>query len=173
MERDKLEKLLDIACQAPSAKNSQPWHWTVVEDSAQVGRLAGLVIDWMRGIILQSHELGESLGFARVVECWDKGQERICRSAPHVIVAHGDKDWGFGPEDCALALDYLELYAPTLGLGTCWGGYFYRAVNQHPPLFQELALPSDHRAYGAIMVGYPKFNYQRLPLRNPPKVTWR
>lgn len=173
VERDKLEKLLDIACYAPSAKNSQPWHWTVVEDRAEVRRLAGLVVDWMQGIILQSRELGETLGFVRVVEAWDRGQERICRGAPHVILAHGDKNWGFGAEDCTLALDYLELFAPTLGLGTCWGGYFYTAVNQHPPLFEELALPSDHRAYGAIMVGYPKFKYQRLPLRNPPKVTWR
>ena len=173
VEREKLEKLLDIACYAPSAKNSQPWHWTVVKDKDEVHRLAGLVADWMRGIINQSRELGETLGFVRVVEAWDKGIDRICRGAPHIIVAHGDKDWGFGAEDCALALDYLELYALTLDLGTCWGGYFYSAVNQHPPLLQALALPSDHLAYGAIMVGYPKFKYMRLPLRNPPKVVWR
>ena len=69
-----------------------------------------------------------------------------------MIVAHGDKNWGFGAEDTALALSYLELYAPTLGLGTCWAGYFYSAVNAYPPLAQALQLPAKHKAFGAVMV---------------------
>ena len=172
VERVKLEKLLEIACAAPSAKNSQPWHWTVVEDTAEVKRLAGLVIDWMRSVIEQYPKMAEERGLIRVVAAWDAGQERICRGAPHMLVVHGDKNYGFGAEDGALALSYLELLAPTIGLGSCWGGYFYSAVNSYPPLFEALGLPADHRAFGAVMVGYPKLKYQRLPLRNPPKVTW-
>jgi ferredoxin len=68
---------------------------------------------------------------------------------------------------------YFELFAPTLGLGSCWGGYFYSAVNAYPPLFEALGLPADHRAYGAVMVGYAKLKYQRLPLRNEPRVSWK
>jgi nitroreductase/NAD-dependent dihydropyrimidine dehydrogenase PreA subunit len=172
VEREKLEKLLEIACYAPSAKNRQPWHWLVVEDTEEVRRLAGMVVDWMKGIIEMDRELGETLGLVRVVESWERGDERVCRGAPHVIIVHGDKDWAFGSEDGALALDYLSLFAPTLGLGTCWGGFFYTAVNQHPPLFERLDLPADHRALGAMMVGYPKFSYKRLPRRNPPRLRW-
>lgn len=173
VERVKLEKLLEIACYAPSAKNKQPWHWLVVEKSAEVRRLAGMVIEWMRGFIEKNRKLAEGLGFVRVVGEWDRGDERICRGAPHIIVVHGNKGWPFGIEDCTLALDYVELYALTLGLGTCWGGYFYTAINQYPPLFETLGLPTDHKAYGAMMVGYPRFEYRRLPRRNPPRVTWR
>jgi nitroreductase/NAD-dependent dihydropyrimidine dehydrogenase PreA subunit len=172
VERQKLEKLLEIACFAPSAKNSQPWHWTVIEAPTEVRRLAGMVIDWMRSVIKQHPRQAEQRGLVRVVSAWDAGQERICRGAPHVIVVHGDKDYGFGAEDGALALSYLELFAPTLGLGSCWGGYFYSAVNSYPPLFETLDLPSDHRAFGAVMVGYAKLKYQRLPLRNEPRVNW-
>jgi nitroreductase len=172
VEREKLEMLLNMACYAPSAKNRQPWHWLVVEDRAEVRELAGMVIDWMRSIIEMDRELALNLGFVRAVEAWERGDERICRGAPHVIVVHGDKNWAFGSEDGALALDYLSLFAITLGLGTCWGGFFYSAVNQYPPLFERLNLPADHRAYGAIMVGYPKFSYKRLPKRNPLRVRW-
>jgi nitroreductase/NAD-dependent dihydropyrimidine dehydrogenase PreA subunit len=173
VERHKLEKLLEIACFAPSAKNSQPWHWTVIEDPAGVRRLAGMVIDWMRSVIKQNPKQAEQRGFVRVVSAWEAGEERICRGAPHVIVVHGDKDYGFGAEDGALALSYFESFAPSLGLGSCWGGYFYSAVNAYPPLFQALDLPSDHRAFGAVMVGYAKLKYQRLPLRNQPRVNWK
>jgi nitroreductase/NAD-dependent dihydropyrimidine dehydrogenase PreA subunit len=172
VERDKLEKLLEIACFAPSAKNNQPWHWTVVVEPDHVRQLAGLVIDWMHAVIEQYPEQAESRGLPRVVAAWNAGEERVCRGAPHVIVVHGDKDYAFGAEDGALALSYLELFAPTLGLGSCWAGYFYSAVNAFPPLFEALALPADHRAYGAVMVGYPQLRYQRLPLRNKPRITY-
>ena len=125
VERATLEKLLEIACSAPSAKNSQPWHWTVVESAAEVRRLSGLVIDYMRGFIAEKPKVAAMLSFTRVVAAWDSGIERVCRGAPHVIVVHADKNYGFGAEDTALALSYLELYAPVLGLGTCWAGYFY------------------------------------------------
>jgi nitroreductase len=137
VERHKLEKLLEIACFAPSAKNSQPWYWTVVEDPADVRRFAEMVIDWMRNIIAQFPEQAEVRGLPRVVAAWDAGQERICQGAPHIIVVHGDKEYGFGAEDGALGL------------------------------------PAEHRAFGAVMVGYPQLRYQRLPLRNIPRVSWR
>ncbi|MFO7706939.1 MAG: nitroreductase family protein [Desulfobacterales bacterium] len=172
VERAKLDKLLEVACCAPSAKNNQPWHWTVVERPADVRRLAGLVVEWMRGVIAEKPKVAATLSFTRVVSAWDSGFERVCRGAPHVLVAHGDKNYGFGAEDTALALSYLELYAPVLGLGTCWAGYFYSAVNAYPPLFEALKLPARHKALGALMVGYPAFRYRRLVPRKPPKVTW-
>ena len=172
VERDKLEKLLEIACFAPSAKNNQHWHWTVVENPADVKKMAGMVIDWMRSIIKKYPQQAEERGLPRVVEAWDGGQERICRGAPHVIVVHGDKDYVLGAEDSATALSYLELYAPTLGLGSCWGGYFFSAVNAYQPLFEALGIPADHKAFGAAMVGYPKLRYQRLPLRKQPRINW-
>jgi nitroreductase/NAD-dependent dihydropyrimidine dehydrogenase PreA subunit len=168
-----LEKLLEIACSAPSAKNMQPWHWVVVQKPAEVRRLAAMVIDWMRTVILDSPEVAEAMGLIRVVAAWDEGYERICRGAPHVIVVHADNDWGFAAEDCTLALSLLDLYATSIGLGACWGGYFYKAVNAYPPLFEALGLPSDHLAFGAMMVGYPKYKYQRIPIRNRPRVTWK
>lgn len=170
--REKLARLLEMACYAPSARNSQPWHWTVVENPADVKKMAGMVIDWMRAVIKKYPQVAEERGLTRVVAAWDGGRERVCRGAPHVIVVHGDKDYVLGPQDSATALSYLELYAPSLGLGTCWGGYFFSAVNAYPPLSEALDIPGGHKAFGAVMVGYPKLKYQRLPRRNTPKVAW-
>ena len=173
VERVKLEKLLEVACCAPSAKNNQPWFWTIVEERADVERYASMVIEWMRSVIEKFPEQAEMRGLPRVVAGWDSGEDRVCRGAPHIIVVHGDKDYGFGSEDGALALSYFELFAQTLGLGSCWAGYFYSAINAHRPLFDALGLPAGHRAFGAVMVGYPKLRYQRMPLRNRPNVSWK
>lgn len=173
VNRDKLNKLLEIATYAPSAKNMQPWHWVVIQESSEVKRLAGLVIDWMRAVIKEKPELARQKAFDRAVAAWKRGKDPVCRGASHLIVVHADKNWAFGSEDCSCALTFIDLFAPLLGLGTCWAGYFYTAANAYQPLFEALGVHPDHRVFGAMMVGYPKFTYHRLPLRNPPRVTWK
>jgi nitroreductase/NAD-dependent dihydropyrimidine dehydrogenase PreA subunit len=171
--RNVLEKLIEVAEAAPSARNEQPWHWTVVQEPAEVRRLAGTVIDWMRTVIEAEPGSERAVGYSRGVAAWEQGSDRICRGAPHVIVAHGDKEWAFGAEDCALALSLLDLYATSIGLGVCWAGFVYSATNNYPPLFDLLGLPAGHRAFGAAMVGYPKFKYPRIPVRKEARVTWK
>lgn len=171
--RNDLEKLVEVAGLAPSAKNRQPWHWVVVQDRTEVARLAGMVMEWVRLVIKGAPREAEEMGLPRVVAAWDEGYDRILRGAPHVIVAHADKTWPFSAEDCTLALSHLDLYAAAIGLGACWAGYFYKAVNAYPPLFEALGLPAGHLAYGAMMIGYPRFRYRLIPRRNPPRITWK
>jgi hypothetical protein len=47
------------------------------------------------------------------------------------------------------------------------------AANFWPPMAEALELPEQHVSFGAMIVGYPKFKYQRLPLRKEPKISWR
>ena len=171
--RDTLGKLIEIAGYAPSAHNARPVHLLVIEDSTEVRRLAGEVIDWMRLVIKDSPSLAEALHLDRVVGFWESGKDPICRNAPHLIIAHAPEIGGMPHEDCILALAYLELAAPTLGLGATWAGYIMAAIVFHPPFTEALNLPEGHKGFGAIMVGYHKFKYLRLPLRSSPTVTWR
>lgn len=171
--KETLEKLLEVACSAPSAKNKQPWHWIVVQEPQEVRRVAGLVVEGMQAFLESDPEEGKTRGYHRVVAAWDSGIDRVCREAPHLIIVHAEQDWTYAPEDTALALSLLDLYATSIGLGVCWGGYIYKAINTFPPLFDALGLPSGHLAFGAVMVGYPKFKYQRIPVRNQTHVTWK
>ena len=168
-----LEDLLSVACSAPSGKNRQPWHWIVVESRSEIQNLASKVIEWMRTVVKDNPDEAMKRRFDRAVCYWDKGYDSICRGAPYLIVVHCKNDWPFNAEDCALALGQLDFYATSIGLGTCWGGYFYKAVNRYKPLFDALGLPADHLAFGALMVGYPKIKYLRIPKRNAPRVVWK
>jgi nitroreductase/ferredoxin len=171
--RDLLQKLIETARYAPTGHNSQSVHWMVIEDPTEVRRLAGLVADWMRSLLAQRAEFALSMRMDRIVDSWDKGIDRILRSAPHLVVAHWLSTMPISQASCFIALAYLELAAPSLGLGTCWAGYFTTAANFYPPLQEALALPQSHLPYGATMIGYPKYSYQRMPPRNKPEITWR
>ncbi|UCF84699.1 MAG: nitroreductase family protein [Desulfobacteraceae bacterium] len=173
VERELLTKLIDIARFAPSGHNLQPVRWRVIYDSDEVRRLAGHVIDWMRHMLKEQPTLARGLHMDRVVASWESGMERICRGAPHVIVAHAPKEERTAPAACTIALAYLELAVPSFGLGACWAGYFNAAATMWPPMLQALGLPEGHICFGAMMIGYPKYKYHRLPRRNEAQITWR
>jgi nitroreductase/NAD-dependent dihydropyrimidine dehydrogenase PreA subunit len=173
VERDLLSRLIHVARFAPSGHNLQPVEWRVVYDSRQVVDLAGIVIDWMRRLIQDQSPLVEAMHLDRVVQSWEEGTERIFRGAPHVVIAHAHKDNRAAQTSCIIALTYFELMAPALGLGACWAGYFTSAALLWPPMLHALDLPAGHVVFGAMMVGYPRYQYHRLPPRNEPGITWR
>jgi len=171
--RELLAKLIDIAHYAPSGTNAQPVQWLVVEDPQETRRLAGLVVDWMRQVIKANRELAAVLRFDHMVGAWIMGIDVPLRGAPHVIAAHAPKNQPLAEGSCCIALTYLELAAYSMGLGACWAGYFHLAAANHPPLQEALGLPDGHQCFGAMMVGYPRCRFRRIPLRNEPKVIWR
>jgi nitroreductase/NAD-dependent dihydropyrimidine dehydrogenase PreA subunit len=173
VDRDVLTKLIELASFAPSGHNTQPVNWLVIYDRDEVQRLAAIVAEWMGSLIIEGSPLAAALHMDRVVAAWETGKDRICRGAPHVLVAHAPKDERTAPAACTIALTHLELATPAFGLGACWAGYFNAAANLWPPMAAALDLPQGHVSFGAMMVGQPKFKYSRLPLRNAPKTTWR
>ncbi|MEJ2657168.1 MAG: nitroreductase family protein [Desulfobacterales bacterium] len=158
---------------APSGHNLQPVKWLVVYETDEVLRMTELVIDWMRHLIKEDSPLAATMNLNRIVSFWESGNDLICRNAPHIIVAYAQKDDRTAPAACTIALTYLTLAAPSFDLGTCWAGYFNTAATFWGPMQQELGLPEGNINFGAMMVGYPKFKYQRMPLRNEAEITWR
>ena len=173
VERDLISKMIELAAYAPSGHNTQPVNWKVIYDSDEVQRLAGIVADWMRSLIKEGSPLASMLHMDRVLAAWEAGYDRICRGAPHVIVAHAPENERTAPAGCTIAMTYLELAATAFGLGACWAGYFNVAANSWPPMAEALNLPEGHVSFGAMMVGNPKYKYQRIPLRNEPIISWR
>ncbi|MGE5417945.1 MAG: nitroreductase family protein [Acidobacteriota bacterium] len=173
IDRPLIEKIIDIARYAPSGHNTQPVHWLVIDDKTQIHRLSGLVIEWMRYIISNMPEIASALHMEDLVQKWDQGIDRVCRDAPCIIMAHAPSGVSTSQGSCTIALTHLEMAAYAYHLGACWAGYLGAAAGSFPPLIQELALPEGHQAFGAMMIGHPKFAYHRIPPRVEPRITWR
>jgi nitroreductase/NAD-dependent dihydropyrimidine dehydrogenase PreA subunit len=171
--RETLEKLIDIASYAASGHNTQPLSWLIIEDSQEVRRLAGMVVDWMRVAMKEMPGLADFLHFDSIVNDWDQGRDRIMRSAPHAIVVHAPADDMMAPGDAPIALTYLEIASYGLGLGACWAGFLMLGATFSTPVLEALQLPEGHKYMGALMVGYPQYKYSRIPLKNKPSIVWR
>jgi len=168
-----IERLLDIVRYAPTSGNSQSIRWLVVHNTDEVRRLTGLAVDWMRTVMVSDAPFNAYFNFEGIVRSWDKGNDPVCRKAPHLVVAYAHKGSLVAETDAVIALSHLEIIAPSFGLGTCWAGFFQLAASQWEPLRTALDLPVDHLPIHAMMLGYPLLRYQRPPKRNPATITWR
>lgn len=171
--RDTLENLIEVARHAPSGHNSQPVSWQVFENKEELNRLASITVDWMRFMVKNAPQVASLMHFDLVISAWERGKDRILRGAPNLVIAHAPADLMPAQAACIIALTYMELHAASLGLGTCWAGYFNAAATMYQPMKDALELPSGHQSFGALMVGYPKYIYKRIPLRNKPLVSWK
>jgi nitroreductase/NAD-dependent dihydropyrimidine dehydrogenase PreA subunit len=173
LDRGILEKLIDIARYAPSGHNVQPVSWIVISGRDKLKVLVDLVAEWMRAAAKENPVLDSAMKISMVADSWSIGVDVITRGAPHVVVAHAPRLYGpVGQEGCIIALAYLELVAHSLGVGACWAGYFEMAAINYPPLQRALNVPEGNRPYGAMMLGWPKYEYSRIPLRKEPDVRW-
>jgi nitroreductase len=114
--REKLEKILEAARLAPSARNTQPWHFIAVTNA-------------------KTRKILSKGTYAK-----------FCAEAPLVIAACGDKkaspDWY--AIDVALAVENMILTAESEGLSTCCVGSFdekeVRETLKVPDNFEVLLL---------------------------------
>jgi nitroreductase len=171
--RDTLEKLIRIATYAPSGHNVQPTQWLVTYEADEVRRLVDLTVDYLRIALRQMPDFAKALHVPEVIEATEAGREKVFHGAPHVILCHAPADERTAPMGCVIALAHLELAASAMGLGACWCGYFNFSAEHHPPLQEALNLPDGHKNFGALAIGYPKYQYQRIPQRDEPRITWR
>ena len=127
--KNKLERVLNAARMAPSAKNKQDWKFIVAKDEEK--RI----------------ELYEA---AR--------QQSFVKEAPVVIAGVAtDPEYKMGCDipggivDLSIALDHLTLQAAEEGLGTCWVGAFDQEKAK-----EILNVPKGCEIVSLMPMGFPK-----------------
>jgi nitroreductase len=163
--KENLLQLVNIAHYAPTASKSQAISYVIVENKNILEKATEIIYEWME----KQLESPSHWSFARHIKTHkETGADTILRDAPHLILATAPKGFKNGRENTISDLTYLELYAPAIGLGSCWAGLFEMCVfSNYLPLIQLFNIPEDKVITGAVMVGYPKYKFKRLVDRNP------
>ncbi|MFA5394507.1 MAG: 4Fe-4S binding protein [Methanomicrobiales archaeon] len=164
-------QVLDVVRYAPSGSNVRPVEWTVVHDPKDVRRAAELTIEWLKTLINTTHPLNVYAPI--LIRAWEKGQDVICRDAPHLLVAHVPENTPIASVDGIIALTHFDIAAPAFGIGTCWAGFITMAALSYEPLKEELGIPSGRTCAFAMLFGHPKYKTYGLPRRSPATVTWK
>lgn len=137
VEREKLMTCLEAARLAPSASNSQPWSFLVVDDP-----------------VLRDRFCKDTFNGPYFINSF-------CKKAPVILVVISERSKFFtriaavfrGTQfyllDIGIAVEHFVLQAEELGLGTCWIGWFNeKAVKK------TLSIPQSKKVDVLIAVGY-------------------
>ena len=154
VEREKLLTSLEAARLSPSACNSQPWKFVVVDDKPLKDKLCKAAFHGLYFI------------------------NTFCKTAPVIVVVVSEKSkfiariggmfrgTKYYLIDIGIACEHFVLQAEELGLGTCWIGWFdERAVKS------VLNIPRNKKIDILIALGYydeqkTQREHDREPLNN-------
>jgi nitroreductase len=189
--RQDLLRLVEVCRYSPTGGNRQPVHLKIVEDPERIKLLSHHTVDYFMALIAQTEAQMAALraegrpvpdelqalyatisryklmGLAR-----EAGMDVVLHQAPAVMIFHGPRDAATPKDDCVIAAQSVVLAAMTLGLGTCYIGLFTIAASAHPPLQELLALPTGHKVYSTLVLGYPRLKFLRTVDRKPIPVGW-
>jgi len=136
IEKEKLQLILETTRISPSANNSQPWKFIVVDDPELKNKIAECAASLgMNGFAKEAPVM-----VAIVLE-----KMNILSKLGSVI-----KDKEYSLLDIGIATNQLCLQAADLGLGTCIIGWF-----NEKEVKKLLHIPSGRRVPLLISVGYP------------------
>jgi nitroreductase/NAD-dependent dihydropyrimidine dehydrogenase PreA subunit len=134
-------QLLQAARYAPSGHNSQGISYLIVDNRESLDAMCAIILEWMAEVVRTRGELANRLHFPGIIKAHERGEDRILRKAPQLIVATAQKELKAAQVTTYLALEYVELYATSLGLGTCWAGFAQICAQQYSQLQEFLLIP--------------------------------
>ncbi|HEX9025982.1 MAG TPA: nitroreductase family protein [Clostridium sp.] len=177
--REKIEQLLDIGRFAPTACNSQGISYHVIDDTDTLHKITAATIDWAEEEMKKESSLSAS-PFApntmiQIERYRTLNKDTIIRGASCLVLALCDKNlFSLGRDNTHFSLSYVQLYAQTMGLATCWTGLLEFCANAgYEPLLNLLNIPDGKILTGGIIVGYPIYKYKRLVDRELLKISWK
>jgi nitroreductase len=143
VEREKLLRCLEAARLAPSASNSQPWKWIVVDDTSLRSQIAA---ETWNQIVNFNKFVNEAT--VLVVLVMEKP-----KLVTKIGMAIKKKEWPW--IDIGIAAEHFCLQAAEDGLGTCMLGWF-----NEKPIKKILSIPESKTIGLIISVGYPPEGYK-------------
>lgn len=105
--------------------------------------------------------------FANMRAALEAGTDVYFRGAPHFAAISVPPDAKDAHIDPYIAASQFELFAQTLGLGTCWGGMATDLFQADPVLRGHLLLPEGSELKIVMLFGIPAVKYARAPQPEP------
>lgn len=150
-----LSAILEAATYAPSGHNSQPWHFTVIQNKELLNSISNKAKQVMTASALDKPQrLGSSETY------------HLFHNAPTVIIVSGNTEAKSPLElpdhefrsytplaDCAAAIENMLLTAESIGVGSCWIGlvnYFFTLCDE----IDKLGIPTQYQPLFAVCLGY-------------------
>ncbi len=139
LTEEEINTIVKCGMYAPSAKNKQNWHFTVVTNAEMIEEMNRLALEGMAKL-----GIGKEEGY------------HIFYHAPVVIII-SSKIEGYSEINAGCVVENMALAAKSMGIGSCIIGetrYMYRQKNK-ADINRALKIPENYENDISICFGYP------------------
>lgn len=154
------KEILKAAAMSPSAMNSQPWRFIVIEDKTKISELSERT----------KNQLKQQGYYTRFAEKINSSEDTIFYNAPLLIIVAADGDDIWSKINVGIAAQTMMLAAHSLGLGSCYIG-LANTLNKDPTILAEIGVPEGCEIIAAIVFGYSD-EQKNPPNREPKIIKW-
>lgn len=160
LSRETLAAIVEAGYWAPTGCNTQPWHFSVVQDRALLDEVSAKTKSKMSQTPVDFiKKLGENPSYD------------VTHKAPALIIVSVGDNPASGEVDCAAAMQNMLLAAQSLGIGSCWMGFVNLAFDD-ADLMKRLGVPEGFKPRQAAVFGYAAASDAGIPERRRDVVTY-
>ena len=138
VDREKIDRCIDAARLAPSACNSQPWSFVIVDDPEKKQELAENAFSGIYSIVSAAKQAPVIIAVVTEKATYAARLGSFLKGTAYSLI------------DIGIAGEHLVLQAAEEGLGTCWIGWF-----NEKKVKKTLGLPRSSHVDILITMGYP------------------
>jgi len=137
-----LALILEAGIYAPSGHNSQPWHFTVIQNQGVIQHICQRAKEGMaKSEIAWVQKMGTNPNY------------NLVHGAPTLIVVSGNQEAYSPLADCSASIQNMLIAAESLNIGSVWIGlinHFFQLEESQ----QVLELPPGYKPYYGVCLGY-------------------
>lgn len=161
ISQETFNKLKEMLPFIPTGCNFNGLHFSIIESKSAMDVVREYVNRKVLKIISNRFTAKYAGKFVKFKKAFENGEDIIFRNAPHMIVVSSHIHAPCANVDPIIALSYIELYAKSLGLGTCWCGFAQACFKLLPKLSNMVNVPDGYKPVYVMLIGYPAVNYPR------------
>ena len=159
LTKDSFEKIREMLAYTPTGDNVDSLHFSIVGSKEKMELIRQVTYEKIM-------KMTDDVPILKFIQhSWKNGQDIIYRGSTSMIavcVNRANVIPGCEMADPIIALSYLELYAWSLGLGTCWCDMAWSLIKQIPEVYSLLEVPKGYDLGYIMLLGYPAIKYQRV-----------
>jgi nitroreductase len=161
--REDIDAIIEAGLYAPSANNTQNWHFSVVQNKSIIEKANKWILE----------EIDKS-GNPSLQELVKRGKGSIFRNAPTVIIVSTETKDRFGIINAAAATENMLIAAESLGIASCWIGMvaILSSSKNLETYAKELQIPEGYTPQIGITLGYREGGISPAPARRQHVVSY-
>ncbi len=161
LPKEKFDKLKNMLNWTPTGCNFHKMHFAFIEDISIMDKIRKYINEKLVKILTKTPVDKIAGKFSHYKDQLIAGEDVIFRGAPHMVVVSAPINAPCVNIDPIIALSYFELYAQSMGIGTCWCGFGQMCMQLFPELAEQMRIPDGYKVSYVMLFGPSDVKYSR------------